>query len=689
MVQSQFRVAAVFALAGAMAAACGSPPEPAAPERPDIVLITIDTLRADRPGRGVTPGLDALAARGVFFTNARATAPLTLPSHVSMFTGALPPVHGVRENGVHRYSGTPASATRRLKDAGYATAAFVGAYVLDRRFGLADGFDHYDDQITRDPEAVQRLEAERPANEVVDRALAWIRDPQSVIRNPESGSRTAETGLRRPVFLWVHLYDPHAPHNGTYDDDVRFADGEAARLLRELASLGRDPVIIVAGDHGESLGDHGEATHGMLVYDAALRVPLIVAGPGLVRARRDDAVSVADIAPTLLARAGVVSEPGGDDRDLLAPVTADREVYAESTYPRVAGWSPVYALVQGRWKAVVSNRIELYDLAADPGESTDVASRRQQHAAAMSARIASLRKAEASSPRSAPPPDAVERLRALGYVSGPSAAAAPGNGPNPADHIAAWGEFERALANLGRPGGRALPALKQLADAYPGAPVFQSTYARALSDAGRIDAALAVYRRAVATWADDPALFHDLAVAARASGKAGEAMKADQAALALDAAYAPAHNGVGLLMTDAARHGEAAAAFERATAGDPTNAEYWVNLGNARRGQGDIPNAMSAYERAAAFDPQSADAANGIGVLLVQRQRAGEAIPWFERAVRAQPAFVEARLNLGIALQESGDRARAAESYREVLARAPAGSAERRAAADLLRSLGQ
>ena len=169
LLSRRFTAAIVLALA---AASCGRSPEPAAPARqPDLVLVTIDTLRADRVGRGLTPTLDALAARGAHFTRARAAVPLTLPSHVSMLTGALPPEHGVRENGVHVFSGSPPSVARLLQRSGYRTAAFVGAYVLDRRFGLADGFDHYDDQIARDPRAVQRLEAERPAREVVDRAV--------------------------------------------------------------------------------------------------------------------------------------------------------------------------------------------------------------------------------------------------------------------------------------------------------------------------------------------------------------------------------------------------------------------------------------------------------------------------------------------------------------------------------------
>ena len=233
-------------------------PAPAqAPAHPDVALITIDTLRADRVGRGLTPTIDALAARGVRFSHARSAVPLTLPSHVTIMTGLLPVEHGVRENGTVFKAETPPLA-RVLSNAGYATAAFVGAYVLDRRFGLSDGFDVYDDRVSRDPSAMARLEAERKGGAVVDAALTWL------------------ATARRPYFLWVHLYDPHAPYDppadflakakgNAYDGEVVYADAQVARLLDAVRQ--RDPsnatLIAVAGDHGEGLGDHGEQTHGM------------------------------------------------------------------------------------------------------------------------------------------------------------------------------------------------------------------------------------------------------------------------------------------------------------------------------------------------------------------------------------------------------------------------------------------
>src|SRR4051812_44967714 len=237
----------------AMMLACGGPV--AKPSPPNILLVTIDTLRADRVGVGVAPAIDRLAASGLRFTAARTAVPLTLPSHATIHTGLLPPQHGVRENGAGALGDSHRTVAHLLKDAGYDTAAFIGAFVLDRRFGLAQGFDTYDDQIPRNPNATERLEAERPASAVVDRAIAWLdhRDP----------------GPRRPApfFMWVHLYDPHAPYEppapfraratSPYDGEVAYADAQFARLLEalRLQNTLADTIVVVAGDHGEGLGE--------------------------------------------------------------------------------------------------------------------------------------------------------------------------------------------------------------------------------------------------------------------------------------------------------------------------------------------------------------------------------------------------------------------------------------------------
>ena len=716
--------------------------------RPNVLLVTIDTLRADRLGTSVAPALDRLATSSLQFTSARTAVPLTLPSHTTIFTGQLPPEHGVRDNGVDP-SGTPTdTAARLLNAAGYQTAAFVGAYVLDRRFGLSQGFDTYDDQIPRDPNATERLEAERPASAVVDRTLAWLdrvsSEPRAPSGQPSAGSRRSASPAPRapsPFFLWIHLYDPHAPYNPPrefvrtagrtatveerYDGEVRYADAQIARVLAWLdAHTLRDRTfVVVAGDHGEGLGDHGERTHGMLLYDSTLRVPLIVSMPGTAAARRDDPVSLVDIAPTVLRAAGIAVPAAMKGRDLLAQVrlkpdtTYDSqarasdvrsvrlqadptELYSETEYPRVAGWSPLQALTDGRWMAISgAGTTALYDLQSDPREERDVSAAQRPVTAALATRIDAIRRRAANPAGRAISSDAAQRLRSLGYVASSGPPSLGHGGPHPASKIEAWNQFEEALAvlNSGQVAAAAT-ALTKLAAANPDAPVIQTTYARALGESGQSARALEVYRRAAQRWPTDALLLHDLAVAARnaatkttgaaANALLDEAVRADRAALVLSPNSAVAHNGLGLLAVDLNRPQDALKEFERAATIDPNNASYSTNVGNARRAVGDASGAEQAYRRALEVDPRAADAVNGLGVLLVETKRPSEAIPLFERAIAAAPDFQEARLNLGIALQQSGQPARATEMYRQVLDARGHHPREKEAAAQLLRALG-
>jgi tetratricopeptide (TPR) repeat protein len=438
----------------------------------------------------------------------------------------------------------------------------------------------------------------------------------------------------------------------------------------------------------------------MLLYESTLRVPLVVVAPHVAARRIDVPVSLVDLAPTILRAAGVTPAPEMKGRNLIADVAGDSrtDLYSETEYPHVAGWLPLQALTDGRWKAIRAGAAtEVYDLQHDPGEQHDVATAQPAVATAIASRAAEIHGA-ATDRGTTLSADAGERLRALGYVASTAQTPPASSAPNPRTTIAAWNEFEDALAALNHHKVSAVDALKSLAAAHPDALVFQTTYARSLKDAGRPIAALKVYRDAARRWPGDADLVHDLAVAAReaASTAAGsladslreEAARADEAALAIDPHSATAANGLGLLAVDAGRPEAAAQAFAKATTLDPNNASYWTNLGNARRALHDTAAARQAYDRALAVDPAYADAANGIGVMLVEGKRPADAVPWFERAIAASPDLVEARLNLGIALQQSGDPRRAAVEYKQVLAAPPRFARERDAAGKLLASLG-
>ena len=657
-------------------AATGSAPAPAGPPR-SLVIITIDTMRADRLTPDIAPALSTLAATAVRFTAARTAVPLTLPAHTTLLTGQRPPQHGVRLNGQTLAGDVPTLATA-LRGAGYRTAAFVGAYALDRRFGVARGPGTYAHPATRDWDAARRLAAQRPAAAVVDAALAWM-------------DRTKDG----PFFLWVHLYDPHAPYAAPepfrtrfaaapYDGEVAYADAEAGRLLARLSTADRaaDTVVVIAGDHGEGLGAHGEATHGMLAYDTTLRVPLLVRAPGLAPAVQAAPVSLADVAGAVLrlSRSGA-SLPAASARDVFDRDTT-AEVYAETEYPAVAGWHPLRVLAGASRKLIRSSAIEFYDVAADAAETTDLAGRDTAAARQAVARLTAMQgdtKAAAG-----PSAGAQGRPRSPGDASGPSAQAIAQNAPNPARAIDAWTRFERLSA--GPPSRASLATLEALTRDHPGGYVFVTGYARALAALGRHAEAARVLQAAVSRFPQDAPLFHDLAVAAREAGDATEALKAEQAALALDDTYAAAHHGLALLHADAGRLGEALGPFARAVELDPTNAAYWADLGNAHRDDGDVQQADTAYGRALQLDPQHADAANGRGVLLVQSGRPADAIGWFTRALARDADFHGARLNLGIAYQQSGQAPLARQTFLDLQRRAPRGSREWQAATELLGS---
>ncbi len=409
-----------------------------------IVVVSIDTLRADRVGcygdeAARTPHLDTLAERGVRFARAFSPAPLTLPSHSSLFTALDPPRHGVRHNTVFRLDEDVPTLAGSLGEAGFATAGFVGAFVLDGRFGLGRGFDVWDDDVTeRFASHSQFSFAERRAEAVVDAAFTWLRDAP-------------------PRFLlFVHFYDPHADYDpperfagpDPYAGEIAYADEQLGRLLAELErAFGDEVLVAVTSDHGESLGEHREESHSYAIYDATQHVPLILAGPGLpAGVVVPEVVRLVDLAPTLLELAHAAPLPDADGRSLLPLVRgepeAERAAYLETLATQLdMGWSPLLGLRTATHKYIRAPRPELYDVDRDPDEGRNLAGVEPERVAELDALLGErLEGGRPVEPNRELGPGDRERLEALGYVVGEPGEAPPHElgvvgGPDPKDHI--------------------------------------------------------------------------------------------------------------------------------------------------------------------------------------------------------------------------------------------------------------
>jgi choline-sulfatase len=648
----------------------------------NLLLVTVDTVRADRIraygyDQIETPNLDRLAAQGVRFAQAESPVPLTLPAHASILSGLLPPRHGVRNNGAERFPEAPPTLASHLSASGFRTGAFIGAFVLDRRFGLARGFDHYDDDIPR--ERAADLDAERPGRVVVDRTLAWLGEKSE-----------------KPFFAWVHLYDAHAPYTppepfrtryagSPYDGEIAEVDAQVGRLLAELDSKGlaANTVVAVVGDHGEELGEHGELTHGLLVYEPSLHVPLILRAPGVLPAGWvvEAPVSLVDLAPTLAALLGhpLPATPGRtlDGRDLSGNLRERREpaaedLYAESLYGTSFGWSPVFALRRGEMKYIAAPRPELYDLRHDPAESTNLEARLTGESHELATRLAAL--AGSSGEAAAPAEmdaEARSRLLSLGYLAGASLGTRTGDrGKDPKDAVILFRAFEEAHGTLVAGHlDEARTQYEKLVAADPSNPVFVGQLAETCRRQGDYGRAVALYREAVAIAPQDRDARYNLAVTLQEAGHAEEALEALTAAIRLDPGRPEAHNALGIALALRGDLEGARQQFAQVVELDPHNSRAFNNLGNVLRDLRRPQEAEHAYRRAIELAPDYADPLNGLGTLEVQADKPAEAIPYFDRALSIAPELQEARLNRAIAEELAGNREAAIAGYRDFVAR--------------------
>jgi arylsulfatase A-like enzyme/Tfp pilus assembly protein PilF len=708
-----FAALAAFALMAVAAAAWffssrGSPPLTSGACRGcNVLLITIDTLRADRVGAfggpaGLTPSLDRLASEGVQLTRAYTAAPLTLPAHASILTATSPPVHGLRTNGLFRLGPAIPTLATILKGAGYRTGAFVGSFVLDARFGLNRGFDEYDDRYGERHVGDPAEGAERRGEEVVKPALAWINgtpssqsppasspqpqapsaqsataSPQPQVPSAQSATASPQPLAPSPWFAWVHLYDPHEPYHAPepyasqhqpYDAEVAYADAMVGRLLAGLpqGSLDRT-AIMVAADHGESLGEHGERSHGVFIYDVTMRVPWIIRTPGLRHAVSDELVRLLDLAPTMLDLVGVASPPGFEGRSLVPSIGGRAHdmppAYLEAMDANITrNWAPMTGLVSETYKLIDVPIPELYDLASDGKEATNLFALEPERARTLSALLQSLvagfhargTAAENTSLNA----EARRRLQALGYV----AATADRrdrrytDADDPKTLIGAANDLQRALAtfNAGSP-DEAMAQARAIVRAHPDFVTAYGVIASMQHDAGDVRGAIATLED-VARRGADQSVMVVLAGYLQEAGALDRSIAVLEAILAAHPDYADAYNSLGVAYSRLGRHGEARAAFARVLQLDPTSATAYENLGVDQLGAGNLAGAAADLARALEIDPRLARAHNALAAVYLRQRREADAIAEWRRALEIEPRLYDALYNVGTTLWDAGHR---------------------------------
>jgi choline-sulfatase len=631
-------VRCLCAAALAILLSCGSPSKRASEAkavkklRPfNVVVVTLDTLRADRLGcygyKNIeTPALDGLARRGTLFENAIASAPLTAPSHASMMTGLNPTAHKVRDTGNFVLSPSHTTLAQILRESGWDTAAFVGASVLKKRFGFHHGFATYDDEMPG---------PERRAVEVTDRAIRWL-----------------ESQSGKPFFVWVHLFDPHSPYDPPspfrerykdrfYDGEIAYTDQQLGRFLDAVQkkSSPERTLIAILADHGESFSEHGEYAHGVFLYDATVRIPFLMAGPGVPPGLRvKQQARVIDLLPTLLELMGSKAPPQLQGANLIPAFTAKempaRPAYIETLFSKInMGWAELRAVRTDRWKFIRAPKPELYNLIEDPGETTNVIARYPKELGELQGMLDSMTGSQPEKVETAVVDQrTLQELKSLGYVRGssPGEYALTGEGVDPKDRV----EVLRLL---------------HLAMDIP-APAAER---------------VSKLRRAIGQDPTNPALYSNLGDLYRSAGRPNDEMKLYLDAIRQGIRNAWLYSRVGAIYLRAGNNQEAVTFLEGAARANPSDHESLQNLAVVYRETGRIADAERVLNSILSSGEEYAPAFNELGMVAFQKRDLPAAREYFEKAARLDPAY---QLNLARLYRMQGDTARARAAFAAFLA---------------------
>jgi arylsulfatase A-like enzyme/tetratricopeptide (TPR) repeat protein len=679
-----------LALAALAASACTRKPVELSREpNRNVLLITIDTLRGDAlscdGGPARTPNIDALAAGGIRFSFAHAQAVVTLPSHASILTGLYPFQHGYRQNSGYRLAPGVGTLAGQLKAAGFRTGAFVAAFPLDARFGLTPGFDVYDGRFDNVGSGTEFLLPERPASAVVARASAWI------------GSSSDRW------FAWVHAYEPHAPYRPPppfdrdyaaqpYYGEVAAVDQALGPLLAAARASSRPTLVVLTGDHGESLGEHGELTHGLFAYESTLRVPLIVtelpgaggsSGPGRPggsdRGETDDQLARhVDIMPTILDTLGMPVPSGLPGHTLRTRADRDggaaRASYFEAMESMLDfGFAPLDGVLAAREKYIRLPLPELYDLAADRTESVNLIDRAADRARVMSSRFEDFH-ATAPGARQAEAPEVTARLRSLGYVSGSAAPKARYTDQDDPKRLVEIDRLMKEAVALDEEGSLE-PAMARYAQILAKRPDMLAASRHLAYDqwrAGALPAAIETLRASLKTATPTPGAQIQLGTYLAEAGQSGEAIVLLRQAAAAEPSL-DAWNALGIALARAGRPSDALAAFARSLEIDPGNAMTFENIGTVHLVSGRLAEARTAFERAIASNAESSQAYAGLAAVAIRSGDRRTAIASWTRAVELQPANFDALYNLGNQLALDGQTAAAKRYVDQFVRTAPRG----------------
>ena len=622
----------------------------AVPERPNVLLITVDTLRTDRlscynPSYVHTPNIDSLASQGVVFTRAFCHVPLTLPSHASILTGKIPPAHGVHDNGRFLLPAELLTIAEYLKSKGYATGAFIGGYPLHSRFGVSQGFNIYDDRLAEVSGGDREL-AEVKAEVVASRGINWLKSQSE------------------PWFLWLHFYDPHDPYEppepfktkfkeNPYEGEVAYVDENVGHLLAYLheANLADKTIIIITADHGESLGDHGESTHGFLTYNPTLWVPLIIVRPHHQPLRVDRLVSHIDIFPTICDSTSLPKPAGLEGRSLLPAISgkklSPRPVYFECLYPYFSrGWAPVHGHIDGRLKFIDSPIPELYDLVADFNE---------EHNQALKLDLARFKRTQEKLNRESGlkaeqklDEEAIEKLRSLGYLAGPAA--------------------PRKKSFSARDDVKVMLPLYE-----------EAMEALRLSAARKKDLATEGLKRIIKERPDLDVAHVNLALIYEASGQLEDArMTLLNALKTLPESYDIFTHAIGHFIATEKYREALSIAESRYLPQMDSDPKFWIDLGLCYRRLGDYSKAQAAYERATAIDPTYALVHNNQGTLYLawyldsgDKSLLTKSFSCFEKAIELDPDYAAAHYGRGLAAYRAGQLDQALTSLNRAISLNP------------------